>query len=270
VIQLVALDLDGTLIDDVVGKSSARVRQAISAAQARGVVVTLATGRMFEFTLPYARDLNITAPLICYQGGLIRSPDSEFPLYRATMDPALVREVLEWRDRHDRHLILYADDRVFLDDRRHPQSFYREMLGDRLVWLDDISSALEQHKAIKFLVFVEPHETNHVETELRQLFGTRLEVTRSHAQIVEGNGAGVSKGDALRRLAAHLGVPQARVMAVGDQDNDASMIAWAGVGVAMGNGSPATKAVADWIAPPVTEDGAAVAIERFVLNDSFP
>ena len=44
------------------------------------------------------------------------------------------------------------------------------------------------------------------------------------------------------------------------------MIAWAGLGVAMGNGSLATKAVADWIAPPVVEDGAAVAIERFVLN----
>jgi Cof subfamily protein (haloacid dehalogenase superfamily) len=270
VIQLVALDLDGTLIDDVKGKSSARVHQAISAAQACGAVVTLATGRMFDFALPYARDLNITAPLICYQGGLIRSPDSDVPLYRATMDPALVREVLEWRDRHDWHLILYADDRVFLDDRRHPQNFYYEMLGDRLVWLEDVSSALEKHKPIKFLVFVEPHETNHVEAELRQLFGTRMEVTRSHAQIVEGSGAGVSKGDALRRLAAHLGVPQAHVMAVGDQDNDASMIAWAGVGVAMGNGSPATKAVADWVAPPVTEDGAAVAIERFVLNVPFP
>jgi len=45
-----------------------------------------------------------------------------------------------------------------------------------------------------------------------------------------------------------------------------AMVAWAGVGVAMGNGSPACKAVADWIAPPLTEDGAAVAIERFVLN----
>ena len=56
-------------------------------------------------------------------------------------------------------------------------------------------------------------------------------------------------------------------MAVGDQDNDASMVAWAGVGVAMGNGSPATKAATDRMAPPVAEDGAAGAIERFVLNE---
>jgi hypothetical protein len=76
----------------------------------------------------------------------------------------------------------------------------------------------------------------------------------------------VSKGDALRRLAAHLDIPQAQVMAVGDQDNDTAMIAWAGLGVAMGNGSPAVKAIADWVAPSVAEDGAAVAIERFVLG----
>ena len=114
------------------------------------------------------------------------------------------------------------------------------------------------------VVFVEPSEADGVETELWQAFRGRLEVTRSHALIIEGNPPGVSKGDALRRLAAHLHIPQAEVMAIGDQDNDASMIAWAGVGVAMDNGSPAVKAVADWIAPPLAEDGAAVAIERFI------
>jgi hypothetical protein len=95
-----------------------------------------------------------------------------------------------------------------------------------------------------------------------------MEVTRSHALIVEGNPLGVSKGNALQRLANHLDVPQTQVMAIGDQDNDIPMLAWAGVGVAMSNGSPASKAVADWIAPSLTEDGAAVAIERFVLNNS--
>jgi hydroxymethylpyrimidine pyrophosphatase-like HAD family hydrolase len=103
---------------------------------------------------------------------------------------------------------------------------------------------------------------------MRRHFEGRMEVVRSHAMFVEGNPLGVSKEDALRRLAVHLGIPQAQVMAIGDQGNDAGMIAWAGVGVAMGDGSPAAKAVADWIAPPLAEDGAAVAIERFVLEGS--
>jgi hypothetical protein len=265
VIRLLALDLDGTLMDDDMVIRSHRVRRAVGAAQER-VVVTLATGRMFHFALPFAQDLGITAPLICYQGGLIQAADADVPLYRATMAPALTREVLELRSRRGWHLVLYAGDDVFLDERQHTETFYRDMVGERPVWVDDLRTVIEQHEPVKFIVFVEPSEADGVATELRQAFKGRLEVTRSHALIIEGNPPGVSKGDALRRLAAHLGIPQAEVMAIGDQDNDTSMIAWAGVGVAMDNGSPAVKAVADWIAPPLAEDGAAVAIERFILS----
>ncbi len=221
---------------------------------------------MLDYVIPFARDLEITAPLICYQGGLIQSSASDAPLYRATMAPALVREVLVWRAQRGYHFVLYAGEDVFLDERRHPDSFYRAMLGERLVWVNDFSSVIERHDLIKFLIFIKPDEAEGIVAELRQQFEGRMELTRSHALIVEGNPLGVAKGDALRRLAAHLDIPQAAVMAIGDQDNDASMIAWAGLGVAMGNASRATKAVADWIAPSVAEDGAAVAIERFVLN----
>jgi len=267
VIRLLALDLDGTLMgDDLV--ISSRVRHAIAAAQECGGVVTLATGRMFDATLTFARDLGITAPLICYQGALIQAPDSDVPLYRATMEPALVREVLEWQARRGWHVVLYAGDDVFIAGQQYPETFYRTLLGERLIWVDDLFPVLEQHEPVKFLVVAEPPEADRIEMGLRQRFEGRMEVVRSHAIFVEGNPLGVSKGDALRRLSAHLDVPQAQVMAVGDQGNDADMIAWAGVGVAMGNGSPAAKAVADWITPPLAEDGVAVAIERFVLNVS--
>jgi Cof subfamily protein (haloacid dehalogenase superfamily) len=265
-IRLLALDLDGTLMDDDMVIKSERVKQTIAAAQERAVVVTLATGRMFDFTLPFAQELGITAPLICYQGGLIQAPHAESPIYRATMDPTLIRNALALKVQRGWHFVLYAGDDVFLDERQYPDQFYRDMLGERLVWVDDLLSVLEQHEPIKFLVFVEPDETESVLTELRQQFAGQMELTRSHAKIVEGNPWGVSKGDALRRLAGHLGIPQAEVMAIGDQENDMPMMAWAGFSVAMGNGSPAVKAAADWIAPAVTEDGAAVAIERFILD----
>jgi Cof subfamily protein (haloacid dehalogenase superfamily) len=265
-IGLLALDLDGTLMDDDMVIKSARVRQAIAQTLDLGLTVTLATGRMLDFVTPYAQRLNITAPLICYQGGLIQALGTDEPIYRATMDSDLVRQVLALRARHGWHLVLYADNDVFLDEQRHPDVFYRSMLGERLVWVDEIASVLDRHVPIKFLIFVEPHAAASVMAGLRDAFGARIEITQSHARIVEGSPPGVSKGDALRRLADHLAIPQAQVMAIGDQDNDATMIDWAGIGVAMGNGSPATKAVAEWIAPSVAEEGAAVAIERFILN----
>ncbi|MDY6875621.1 MAG: Cof-type HAD-IIB family hydrolase [Chloroflexota bacterium] len=264
-IRLLALDLDGTLVDDDM-VISPRVRRAIAAAQERGVVVTLATGRMFDATLAFARDLGIVAPLICYQGALVRVPDSDTPLHWVTMEPVLVREMLEWQAQRGWHVVLYADDAVFVAEPRYPETFYHTWLGKKLVWVDNLLSVLEQHEPVKFLVVAEPPEADCIEMELRQRFEGRMEIVRSHAMFAEGNPLGVSKGDALQRLAAHLDIPRAQVMAIGDQDNDVTMITWAGVGVAMGNGSPAAKAVADWVAPPLAEDGAAVAIERLALT----
>jgi Cof subfamily protein (haloacid dehalogenase superfamily) len=223
---------------------------------------------MLEATVPFALDLKIEAPLICYQGGLIQAANAAEPLYRATMDPGVVREALDWHAEHGWHLVLYADDALFIAERRYPESFYRELLGDNLLLVDDLASVLDQHEPAKFLFIAEPTEGDQIEAATRQRFEGKMEIVRSHASFVEGNPLGVSKGDALRRLAARLGIRQECVMAIGDQGNDVSMIAWAGIGVAMGNASAAAKAVADWIAPPFSESGAAVAIERFILSAS--
>jgi len=268
VIDLVALDLDGTLIGDQMAIRDP-VRRAIRRAQEQHVTVTLATGRMFDAALEFARDLAIDAPLICYQGGLIQAPDSQTPLFRATMDPDVVREALNWRTYEtdaNWHMVLYADNALFVAEQRHPERFYRDLLGTNLQWVDDLESVLADHTPEKFLFIADPGEADRIEAAMRERFREQVEVVRSHAKLVEGNPLGVSKGDGLRRLAQHLGVERQRVMAVGDQGNDVSMIRWAGVGVAMGDGSPAAKAVADWIAPPFSEDGVAAAIQRFVLG----
>lgn len=264
-IKLLALDVDGTLVDETLTIPN-RVREAVVEAQNRGVTVTLATGRMLEATAPFARELNVEAPLICYQGGLIQAPDADQPLYRATMDRELVREALAWRAECGWHTVLYADGALFIAERRHPESFYRNLLGENIHWVDDLASVLDHHEPVKFLFIADSPEADQIEAAMRERFEGQMEVVRSHANFVEGNPLGVSKGEALRRLADHLDVPRSRVMAIGDQGNDVPMLTWAGVGVAIGNASPAAKAAADWIAPPFSDDGAAVAIERFILG----
>ena len=268
-IRLLALDLDGTLIGDDLALTPS-VRSAVAAAHEDGVVVTLATGRMFRIALPFAEDLGVTAPLICYQGALIRASDAGAPLYRATMAPALMREVLEWQDRQGWHVVLYTDDAVFAADGHYPEIFHHILSREPLTWVSDLFAVLEHSQPVKFMIVAEPPEADRIEAELRGRFAGRMGVMRSHAIVVEGGAPGVSKGDGLRRLAAHLGIPQAETMAIGDQGNDVPMIAWAGVGVAMGGASPAARAAADWIAPPLEEDGAAAAIERFILRPLSP
>lgn len=268
-IDLLALDLDGTLIDNQMVIAE-RERRAVRGAQERGVTVTLATGRMFATTRDVARELDVDAPLICYQGGLIQAAGAERALYRASMERDVVREALAWRATaggEHWHMVLYADDALFIAERRYPESTYKDLLGTNLQSVDDLALVLEEHVPVKFLFIADPGEVDCIERAMRERFQDQAEVVRSHANLVEANPKGVSKGDALRRLADHMGTDRRRVMAVGDQDNDVSMIRWSGLGVAMGDASPAAKAAADWIAPPLSEHGAARAIERFVLRD---
>ncbi len=120
---------------------------------------------------------------------------------------------------------------------------------------------------IKGLMIVEPGMGEEMAAELHAIFDGRLTVLRSHELFTEVTPPKASKGNALAFLAARYGISQAETLAVGDSDNDISMIRWAGLGVAMGNAAPEVIAAADWVAPPVAEDGLATIIERFVLKN---
>jgi len=264
-IRLIAADLDGTLMGEKM-EFSTRVRAALRAAMAQGVQVTIATGRAFAATLPFARELGITAPLICSQGGYIRAPNSPQPLYEATMPLELAREAIRLSREASWRLHIYLDDVAYTERPLGDEDFYRRLFGIQVQYVPDLLAFLDQPPA-KFLIVVDtPEQAAALDEELRARFAGRLRIVRSYRIFVEGNPLEASKGQGLSRLAAHLSIPQQEVMAIGDQDNDADMVAWAGLGVAMGNGSPAVKAVADYVAPPVEEDGAAEAIERFVLD----
>lgn len=266
--RLLACDLDGTLIAHS-GCISHRVRDAISQARERGVQIALVTGRSFQSALPYARMLDVHLPLVCYQGGLIQHPDSGDTLYQASLAREMVEEAIDLSGTQGWQLILYTADRVVLSEYRYPEDVYHHMLGPTVTWVNDLKSTIDGGP-IKLTIMAAEACIPAIEAEMRRRFPSTVEIFRSHPMFVEVVPCGASKGSALAWLAEHLGVPQAEVMAIGDQDNDASMLAWAGLGVAMGNGSPKCRRVADWIAPTVDEDGGAVAIERFLVREGAP
>ncbi|HOV49081.1 MAG: HAD family phosphatase [Anaerolineae bacterium] len=264
-IRLAAFDLDGTVMG--ADRSIApRVRAALAAAQARGVLVTLATGRMFPSVLPYALDLNLDAPLLACQGGWIQWTHALTPLLRIPLPVDIAREAIALAEQHDWHTVLYADGEIFLRELRELPSFYEALLGLEKALIPDWETVLTQHTPDKVLFVAQAEEIPAIGDSLRATFNGRAQVFRSHDRFIEVVPQGVDKGAGLAWLAAHLGIPREEVLAVGDHENDIPMVQWAGVGVAMGNATPALQAVADWIAPSVAEDGAAAALERFVLE----
>jgi Cof subfamily protein (haloacid dehalogenase superfamily) len=262
-VRLIALDLDGTLIDHE-QKFSPRVMRTVAQAQEQGVAVTLATGRSPLATCRFAEALHISAPLICYQGGMIAETDGRV-LHRIALDRNLAAQVISLAQSRGWHVTLFQDGLLYLTEFRYPAEFYDGLLNPSAQLVPDLNHLLD-HDPDKVLIVAEGN-SDEIYAEMHARFDDRMQIVRSHALFIEASSPGVDKGAGLAWLAQYLSVPQSQVMAVGDQDNDAPMVAWAGLGVAMGNGSTVCKAAADWIAPAISDDGAAVAIERFVLND---
>lgn len=265
--KLLALDLDGTTVNHDM-EVSPRVLRAVQEAMARGVLVTIATGRNVPSTRPFARRFNVNAPVICQQGGVIYDYRAETALLRISLPHALTCELLALEGQHPEwRAVMYQDDRIFVTDGEYFRDLDK-LVGFAPIVVSDLCAALDGRDADKLLFAVEPDDAPRALAHLQALVGDRATVVQSHARFVEVNPLGADKGSALRWLAERLGVPREQVMAIGDQGNDATMVAWAGFGVAMANGNQATQSVADWIAPSIEEDGAAIAIERFVLGET--
>ncbi len=263
--KLLAADLDDTLVgEDMI--FSPRVKAAIRGAIERGVLVTLATGRTFRSVLPMAQELGIKAPLISYQGGLIKDLSSGEVLYERVIPLPLAQEFVRFVQERGLQLNVYLDDNTYTERIRSEAELYFQLSGVPIHTVGDLLSFLDRDPA-KFMVISSDAATaDRLVSQLKERFDGQLEITKSYPTFIEGIPLGVSKGKALAYLADHLGIAQEETMAIGDQDNDADMVAWAGLGVAVGNATQAVMAAADYVAPPIWEDGAAEAIERFILE----
>lgn len=264
--KLIALDLDGTLVGEVRIIPS-RTRDVVRQAIDQGCLVTIATGRGFAPTARFARDLGVNAPLICFQGALIQDHRDGTVVHTATIPTHLAREVVAFSQGRQLNVQVYMEDgRAYAGQVDSTIAHVSEVTGIPVTAVGDLADWLSR-PPLKFLFYDQKGTIPGLVRDLQSRFNGRLQVVQSWDQFAEVTGPEVSKGEALARLSVCLGVNQAATMAVGDHDNDASMIAWAGLGVAMGNASSTAKAAADVIAPPLAAEGAAWAIERYVLGE---
>ena len=247
-----------------------RVRAAVAAAVARGVIVTIATGRGPEPTEKFARDLGLSAPLICFQGGLVYDFAARRVLHEQRLDPAVIPIIVRLAETHGWNLQFETPTMAYLPlESNHPAALLDELMRVAAWKRVDLLTGMPEvpHKFI--LAVHDPAERETLAADLTQRLienDLHLSVVPSHPILVEGTPPGLNKGTGLAWLADYLGIAREAVLTVGDNDNDVSMLVWAGTGVALANASPAALAAADWIAPSVADDGAAVALERYGLT----
>lgn len=275
--DLVVLDLDGTIQDLFhSGIATPRVRAAITAVQAAGIPLTIATGRTLDYIRANVTYLKLTHPVITAHGSVIGDPQTGHIYAETTMPMAVAQAVAAWLDASTLITALYINDAqghtcVYQNhwaEDPDESAFHSHVFGEPRRLQPQFLPLLttpDAHPPLKFLSDNDPRLGHDVLPELRTRFGDALYLTRSHPRLVEGMARGVNKGQALLQLCELLAIDPQRVLAIGDNDNDIPLLQMAGCGVAMGNATTGLKAVADWIAPTIEDDGAALVLEQLVL-----
>jgi Cof subfamily protein (haloacid dehalogenase superfamily) len=266
--RLVVVDLDGTARSRRFGITPG-VRAAIDAARARGVRVSVATGRMWRSAEPWVRALGVDPPAILYNGGQVFDFASGRTLYERRLPAAGARAALELIRRDPEvQPHLYVDDRVLVE-RPHP-------LTDAYTADDglaaDVVPSFEPLLAAdpRKILVIGPRER--IEGLQRAVLGAGLPVhaVQSEPVYLEILPRGVSKGEALRAMLHGLRLEAQETIAIGDNWNDVEMIEAAGLGVAMGHSPEGVRARADYVCGSAEEEGVREVIERFVLGTGAP
>ena len=265
--DLLALDVDGTLVDES-GLVSRRLARALGTAREQGVRVCLCTGRPLAATQAYCEQLDPTTPPVVFNGALVPALDGGAPLVRRPLPSRAVAPLVAEARAHGDHLELHTAERCYVERMGPEGRWQRDKLGVEAV-VGPFEDMPADAVLLKGQVVILAEKRQRWET-----FGPALApdaiLSWGVSPAFDGHfinimAAGVEKDSGLDTLLAALGIPWDRVFAAGDSPSDLGYVCRAGCGVMMGNASEAVRARAPHVAPPVSEDGLAEMVERWVL-----
>jgi Cof subfamily protein (haloacid dehalogenase superfamily) len=241
-----ALDLDGTILDMRLNLDPRDVGDLHRIIRA-GVTVVACTGRPFPGTLPWVKKLGLDGPIICYQGAQVRMPDGTCLLdHGITHDLAM--EVIQFARERDLHVQAYRDDMLIVERDRPEAHEYANHAGMEIHVVGDLDAAMGPTTP-KLVIVSTARTLEALLPETRKRWEGRLNVATSVPTYLEFTSVESDKASALAFLCQRLGIPQDQSVAVGDGRNDASMIAWAGLGIAVEGSPPEVVSFADRTIP---------------------
>lgn len=268
-IKLIAIDLDGTLLNNKKEVSSAN-KAALQAAKAHGVKVVICTGRPLRAIRPYLKELNLEEPgdySITFNGGLVQNNDTGVVMEKAVLSFDQVKELLQLGRDLSLPIDVLSEEIVWIvpTDPEHP-SIYSQ-LNPLLDYRDTTEAALDPEALYnKIVVAYEQEYLDQQITKIPQAIRERYEVIKTRDVLLEFMPKGITKAYGIELLIQDLGILPEEVMAIGDEENDLPMIEFAGMGVAMENAVAQVKEVADVITDSNEADGVAKVIEKYVLG----
>ncbi|UWF46787.1 HAD family hydrolase [Pseudomonas sp. N3-W] len=263
-IRFLLCDMDGTLLQPD-HSLSPRTLEAVRALRDAGVLFSLATGRPPKAMLQQIEALGVDVPTAAFNGGTIVKPDGSLLVSHYLPATAALTALALFADQPGVEVWVFSGGDWLLKDPNGPM-VPREQhgLGYPPVVVESFEPYLERIDKI-----VATSNNAQLLIELEAQLSPKVEgqaqVSRSQPIYLDVTAMQANKGDALATLAEYLGVPLEQTAALGDGGNDPAMFHRAGLSIAMGQAEDAVKRQADVVTAANTEDGAAQAIEKYVL-----
>lgn len=266
-IVMLAIDLDGTLLTDDKRISDANAR-AIREAMDAGVKVCIATGRAWPGAKEYARELGVDAPVVTSNGAMIVDPVTEEVLFDLGLSGEDARAVYARGEQEGLTQIVWSKCQFFASRMNELAVDYGHRFGRMNPTAVPSIDELCERGVSKILWYCPNEDAEEYRKKVLDVFGERISVVTSMPSFLEFFHRGLSKAEAVRRVADRYGIRMDEVAGFGDAGNDIPLLQMTGIGVAVGNASDEAKQAADLVTADNEHDGVALAI-REILRRRF-
>lgn len=274
--RLLFLDLDGTLVgkDDIV---SSRTVAALNAASTAGCVPVICTARNRYMVQHIAAQWHGHGYAILSNGAIIAEWETGRVIEKVAMTAPLVRQAVLVAHTFGASALLFGvhaeedgGERIYSDRRFPHPDLYLRRNGHRIAYRDDLSTC-DDLVPVGIGVYGPQEQVEPLARAWQDALGPAVAVfvspdAKYGSWCAYLNASEADKAHAAARVAEMLGVPREQTMAVGDHLNDLNLLRWAGLGVCMGDGHEEARASAAYVTGSLADDGAAQAIERFILT----
>jgi len=266
-IELIAIDIDGTLVDPEF-KITPEVKAAITEARKKGVKIVLCTGRPLPGVQRYIKELELDKDddfVITYNGSLVLSTATNEVLVSHTLDYSDFIKINALADQFNVHTHGIDNEAIYTANKDISIFTTRESFITTMPIRYRSLAELPEDKLFTKIMFIdEPELLEQLIPAIPAQFHEDYVIVRSEPHFLEVLNKDAGKASALVELAALLKIDSKNIMAIGDNENDLSMIQYAGVGVAMGNAVDKVKAAADFVTKSNAESGVAFAIRAYI------
>ncbi len=263
--KMIGLDMDGTLLTDE-KEISYETKRALMAAQQKGTMIVLASGRPLSGLKKFAEELSLhenNGFLLSYNGGKVVSAANGEVIHEVAMEREICIAMLKHLEQFD--VDVFVDDGInlYVTDKNGYKVDYEASINDlAVVEVENLATTI-QFRPVKILVSAPPEKLDCITPNIKEGFEEQLGFVKSAPFYLEITTKGINKGAAFERLIQHVGVRQHELMAFGDAQNDLAMIDYVGHGVAMGNACNELKAIAKEVTLSNNDDGIAKVLDRY-------